>query len=75
MVEKPNKDGKPPTVEYQEEEIIVSNVWNDSWKYLMKTFLFYFTHPTEKRKIIFRLVCISVQMFKLSKILLFSKDP
>lgn len=26
MVEKPNKDGKPPTVEYQEDEIIVSSV-------------------------------------------------
>lgn len=24
MIEKPNKDGKPPTVEYQEEEILVS---------------------------------------------------
>lgn len=23
MVEKPNKDGKPPTIEYQEEEILV----------------------------------------------------
>ena len=24
MIEKPNKDGKPPTIEYQEEEILVS---------------------------------------------------
>lgn len=24
MIEKPNKDGKPPTVEYQEEEMLVS---------------------------------------------------
>lgn len=24
MIEKPNKDGKPPTTEYQEEEILVS---------------------------------------------------
>lgn len=24
MVEKPSRDGKPPTVEYQEEEILVS---------------------------------------------------
>lgn len=23
MIEKPSKDGKPPTVEYQEEEILV----------------------------------------------------
>lgn len=23
MVEKPNKDGRPPTIEYQEEEILV----------------------------------------------------
>lgn len=26
MIEKPNKDGKPPTIEYQEEEILVSPV-------------------------------------------------
>lgn len=31
MVEKPNKDGKPPTVEYQEEEIVVSNMWEGSF--------------------------------------------
>uniref|UniRef100_A0A8C1Z191 CCZ1 homolog, vacuolar protein trafficking and biogenesis associated n=3 Tax=Cyprinus carpio TaxID=7962 RepID=A0A8C1Z191_CYPCA len=31
MVEKPNKDGKPPTVEYQEEEIIVSNLFNGTF--------------------------------------------
>lgn len=24
MIEKPNKDGKPPTIEYQEEEMLVS---------------------------------------------------
>lgn len=24
MIEKPSKDGKPPTIEYQEEEILVS---------------------------------------------------
>lgn len=24
MIEKPNKDGKPPTIEYQEEEVLVS---------------------------------------------------
>lgn len=27
MVEKPNKDGTPPTIEYQEEEILVSVFW------------------------------------------------
>ncbi len=47
MVEKPNKDGKPPTVEYQEEEIIVSIVRNDCLKYLIKAF---FTHLTERKK-------------------------
>lgn len=26
MIEKPNKDGKPPTMEYQEEEMLVSPV-------------------------------------------------
>ena len=29
MVEKPNKDGKPPTVEYQEEEVLVSLKYNN----------------------------------------------
>lgn len=46
MVEKPNKDGKPPTVEYQEEEIIVSNAWNASLS-------LHFTHtcPDTEQKI------------------------
>lgn len=36
MIEKPNKDGKPPTVEYQEEEMLVSTE-----KYLCMSSFFY----------------------------------
>jgi len=31
MIEKPNKDGKPSTIEYQEEEMLVST---ERYKYL-----------------------------------------